>query len=197
MHHIKTVQDLKQFLEKKRLSPEAFSKITNVSHMTWRRLLNAPSHSLIKDKYKAIIIHSFPSDFVDKITQFELGSAASLDPEEIVKTGMNQNSLGIERKLAQDGEHVASLSVILSQSKHKLEHLVNHSQMSRMIKELFKHLRSSHSHFHKTMIVGALVYFVNPFDLIADSIMPLGLIDDLGVISIVLKKIHKEINVKK
>jgi|GEM_PF-6153430 len=196
MKTIETVADLKKFLEENDLSPEAFAKVTNVSHMTWRRLLALSPNALIKDKYKAIISHSFSLIPISVPELFHEG-VSSLDPEEIVKTGMNRNVLGVEQTLAQDGERVRSLSVVVSQAKVKLGQLVEHSKISFLVKELFRHLRAPRSHLHKTMIVGALLYFVNPFDLIADAIAPLGLIDDLGVISIVLKKIHREINTQK
>ena len=37
------------------------------------------------------------------------------------------------------------------------------------------------------MVIGALIYFVNPFDLIPDSIPILGLVDDSAVITFVAR----------
>ncbi len=44
------------------------------------------------------------------------------------------------------------------------------------------------------MIVAAIVYFVNPFDLIPDFITGLGFLDDATVIGLVMKALNDEIN---
>ncbi|PLS02819.1 YkvA family protein [Neobacillus cucumis] len=43
-------------------------------------------------------------------------------------------------------------------------------------------------------IIGALLYFVSPFDLIPDFIIGLGIFDDAAVIGFTLKKLSKELN---
>ena len=43
------------------------------------------------------------------------------------------------------------------------------------------------------MVVAALLYFLSPIDLIPDFIMGLGLIDDMAVITFVLKAVHSDI----
>ncbi|MFT5724925.1 MAG: uncharacterized membrane protein YkvA (DUF1232 family) [Bacteroidia bacterium] len=42
-------------------------------------------------------------------------------------------------------------------------------------------------------IVGAIVYFVNPFDVIPDFLFGFGFIDDATVVAFVIKKIHTEL----
>ena len=42
-------------------------------------------------------------------------------------------------------------------------------------------------------IVAAVVYFVNPFDVLPDFILGLGFIDDATVIAFAIKKIHSEL----
>lgn len=43
------------------------------------------------------------------------------------------------------------------------------------------------------MIVGAIIYFVNPFDIIPDFIAGLGFLDDAAVIGFVIRALSKEI----
>lgn len=42
-------------------------------------------------------------------------------------------------------------------------------------------------------VVGAIVYFVNPLDVIPDFILGFGFVDDATVIAFVIKKIHTEL----
>lgn len=44
-----------------------------------------------------------------------------------------------------------------------------------------------------TIALAALIYFVNPFDLIPDFILGLGFLDDAAVIGFVINTLHKEI----
>ncbi|WP_160720379.1 YkvA family protein [Bacillus sp. USDA818B3_A] len=43
-------------------------------------------------------------------------------------------------------------------------------------------------------IIGALLYFVSPLDIVADFIIGLGLLDDAAVIGYTLKKVSKELD---
>ena len=43
-------------------------------------------------------------------------------------------------------------------------------------------------------IVGALVYFVNPMDLVPDFIHGLGLLDDASIIAMVIAATHKDLD---
>lgn len=43
------------------------------------------------------------------------------------------------------------------------------------------------------MIIGALLYFVAPMDIIPDFIIGMGIVDDAAVISILIKKISSDI----
>ena len=40
------------------------------------------------------------------------------------------------------------------------------------------------------LIVGALLYFLNPLDLVADALVGIGFLDDVGVLGIVLRKLR-------
>lgn len=42
--------------------------------------------------------------------------------------------------------------------------------------------------------LAAVIYFINPFDLIPDFLVGIGLLDDIGVVSFVLKAIKKDLD---
>lgn len=64
------------------------------------------------------------------------------------------------------------------------------------IQELIKaSLNGAFKFSKKTMIyiVAALLYFINPFDLIPDFILGLGFLDDAAVLAFVLRSVRSEI----
>ena len=42
-------------------------------------------------------------------------------------------------------------------------------------------------------LVAALLYFVNPFDLVPDTLLMMGYIDDIAVMNFVLRSVHRDV----
>ena len=59
---------------------------------------------------------------------------------------------------------------------------------------LYKYMRDkSVPWYKKSVVVGALIYFITPIDLIPDFIPIFGYLDDLGVIMATIKFLGKEL----
>jgi hypothetical protein len=54
---MRTVKDLKNFMEKHKASPEKLCKIIKISNMTIRRILKKRESSLLPDKYSLHFEH--------------------------------------------------------------------------------------------------------------------------------------------
>ena len=62
------------------------------------------------------------------------------------------------------------------------------------IKALFNYMTDSHiAWYRKSIVVGALIYFITPIDAIPDIAPLIGYLDDLGVITAVLKYMGSEL----
>ena len=48
--------------------------------------------------------------------------------------------------------------------------------------------------YRKSIVIGALIYFISPIDSVPDFIPFAGYLDDLGVVTTVLKFLGKELN---
>ena len=58
-----------------------------------------------------------------------------------------------------------------------------------MVKKLYAVVMNSTDLKTRAIAIGALLYFINPIDLIPDFSGPLGLVDDIGVMTIALSVI--------
>ena len=62
------------------------------------------------------------------------------------------------------------------------------------VRALYRYMRDKNvPWYRKTVIVGALIYFISPIDLIPDFIPIIGYLDDLGVIMAAVKFLGKEL----
>jgi uncharacterized membrane protein YkvA (DUF1232 family) len=62
------------------------------------------------------------------------------------------------------------------------------------VRALYRYLRDKNvPWYRKSVIVGALIYFITPIDLIPDFIPILGYLDDLGVIMAAVKFLGSEL----
>jgi uncharacterized membrane protein YkvA (DUF1232 family) len=110
---------------------------------------------------------------------------------------------------------IAALAVARSFAKNrrKTEHLLDEAErkarrekglageMSDQLREFFRLLRAWAQGKYRvvpwktlTLVLGAVIYFVNPFDLVPDFIPLLGLTDDAGVVAYVLSSVKKDMD---
>ena len=76
----------------------------------------------------------------------------------------------------------------------KLEKVGKKISFAKDIYALFKYMKDSDiSWYRKTIVVGALIYFIFPLDSIPDITPLIGYLDDLGVIAAVMKYLGSEL----
>lgn len=76
----------------------------------------------------------------------------------------------------------------------KLERVGKKISFAKDIFALVKYMRDSNvSWYRKSIVVGALIYFIVPIDAIPDITPLIGYLDDLGVITAVLKFLGSEL----
>ena len=163
---MKTVADLKKYLENNKLSPEELSPKVNISNMTLRRLIRKPAQTLIPKKYRL------------QLEQLEYPDLS--------------NVKNMEEYLNHTGEEISGKKI--DQVKSDLHDKLKTASVDQSFKDKIKSLGqvAFHSKNRKAqaIAIGALLYFINPFDLIPDF-TPLGYVDDLGVITIAIASIVK------
>jgi len=146
--------------------------------MTLRRILAQDDRQVLPNKYK-ILFSSIP-----KGTATETQEIHSL---EIVLSGMSKSKDLILADIKADGDVVDKQSVCLK-TETKLNTSKAPSSIVREIKMLVA-LLPNIGRYGQALILGAFVYFINPLDLIADSIVALGFLDDLGILCLVRKQL--------
>lgn len=76
----------------------------------------------------------------------------------------------------------------------KVERIGKKISFAKDIKALFKYMVDpSIAWYRKSIVVGALIYFISPIDSIPDIAPLIGYLDDLGVITAVLKYMGSEL----
>lgn len=76
----------------------------------------------------------------------------------------------------------------------KLERVGKKINFARDVKALYKYMSDRYvPWYRKSIVVGALIYFISPIDTIPDLAPLVGYLDDLGVITAVLKFLGSEL----
>ncbi|MGK9476173.1 YkvA family protein [Melioribacter sp. OK-6-Me] len=76
----------------------------------------------------------------------------------------------------------------------KLERVGRKISFAKDIKALYKYITDPNVSWHrKSIVVGALIYFISPIDTVPDLAPLIGYLDDLGVITAVLKFLGHEL----
>lgn len=77
---------------------------------------------------------------------------------------------------------------------YKLERFGKKISFIKDVQALYRYLKDDNvPWYRKSIIVGALIYFISPIDAIPDLAPLIGYLDDLGVITAVLKFMGSEI----
>ncbi len=171
------VRDLRRLLDERGESPEQLAVRTGVSNMTWRRLLAKRDATTLPEKYRAILERHF-------------APAPALDPEGLALSGHGGSESQLLQRVAHDGRATENLDEVVRDADRK------RSTTPHLPERLVAHLAGlvalvpSAPLAAKALIAGALLYFLNPFDLVADALVGIGFIDDIGVLGIVVRKLR-------
>jgi len=99
-----------------------------------------------------------------------------------------QENYDTEEKVEEAGKYVEEKLWI------KVERVGSRIRFARDVRALYLYMRdSSVAWYRKSVVVGALIYFITPIDLIPDFIPFFGYLDDLGVIMATIKFLGKEL----
>ena len=76
----------------------------------------------------------------------------------------------------------------------KLERVGKKISFTKDIKALYRYMRDRYvPWYRKSIVIGALIYFISPIDAVPDLAPLVGYLDDLGVITAVLKFMGSEL----
>lgn len=175
---ITTVGDLRAFLANHGWSCERLSRHVAVSNMTWRRLLKLPDHEPIPQKYLPHLesLHSTPAP--------QNHTSPTPNPVALVISGLGGTKDRALRHLSQCGTQETDPDNIWTRIANLSADIIIPTLLSQLVSELKSLLKKS-TRAGRLLILGALAYFLNPLDLIADHLIAIGLLDDLGVLMLV------------
>jgi uncharacterized membrane protein YkvA (DUF1232 family) len=76
----------------------------------------------------------------------------------------------------------------------KLERVGKKINFAKDIKALYRYMRDKYvPWYRKSIVIGALIYFISPIDAVPDLAPLVGYLDDLGVVTAVLKFMGSEL----
>ncbi|MGZ3712429.1 MAG: YkvA family protein [Bdellovibrionota bacterium] len=172
---IRTVKDLKAYLNSAGISADAFAASVQLSHMTIRRLLRSPDKKKILPKYHANF------DAVTRADEMQAGAADDF------LSGDAQDFGVLMSELEEKGRAVTDIKVVGSDMRKKLQLSKVGKGLRTRLETLFKAVADkSTSPKFRLLALGAIIYFVDPLDIIPDVLPGIGYIDDFSVISLVL-----------
>jgi uncharacterized membrane protein YkvA (DUF1232 family) len=171
-----TIKDLRKHLETTRQSPEQLAQKVNVSNMTIRRLLKRPDDEKIPAKYIANFSRMMsPNNSLAEIEQFQNVNESEMSFEDVIED------------LKQTGEKVKDPVDVEVQLNEKLTDPRIKGDFLSRVKYLKDVAFDKHAtRLAKAVAFGALLYLINPMDLIPDNLVPFGYVDDLAILSIAI-----------
>jgi uncharacterized membrane protein YkvA (DUF1232 family) len=180
---LNTVKDLENYLSSRNLSPEVFAKEIKLSHMTIRRWLKKPASFPIPVKYKPIM---------ESYLNQETGNSSSLASATAALQGFNLTEL--MDSVEETGRNYQDDGTLEGQLSDKLKGERFDKLMVQYVKKLFKAAVSKDTPLKtRAICVGALLYFINPIDLIPDHIPVVGYLDDFVVLSVAVNAVSNAV----
>ena len=166
---IRTVAQLKSYLKTKELSPERFADQVNISNMTIRRLLKKSPTTKLPSKYYPALDSSTDESSLKEWQNIENDFSPLL------------------KQLEQDGQSFENAN----QLKIDLEEKVKDVNVGEALKEKVKYLwdiafGKNVPVRQRALSIGALLYFVNPLDLIPDATPIFGYVDDFAIMTLAI-----------
>jgi uncharacterized membrane protein YkvA (DUF1232 family) len=171
---IRKVDDLMKYSKRANRSPEEIAKVVGISNMTIRRLLKSKPSTAIPEKYWPLFERLGPQSPHSSAASMNLFSkmVPSFESEELMKQ--------IEKDGINCKDPDGTLKKALKQSKKKSIGF----GIGSLVSELCQVLKSKNSLRKQAIALGALLYFLNPVDLIPDSIPVVGYLDDFAVLTL-------------
>ena len=174
---IRTVEDLTKYLAQKELSPETFAKEAKISGMTVRRWLLRPSAQPIPEKYHATL---------DLVTENRQPEPVPFDMHSVLEQS-GSSFEGLISELEESGRKCQDLEKLEKDTKAKFKDKNIGKELRSQVNLVLKSIFSKKLPLkYKAICIGAVLYFINPFDLIPDAIPVVGYLDDFAVLTLVV-----------
>jgi uncharacterized membrane protein YkvA (DUF1232 family) len=173
------VGDLRKMLQERGLSPEEFSKQVPISNMTIRRWLRKADKELIPPKYLPHL------QIMNGARGYDSRIPANLDITNIESVSAYLMDISKEQDSLRDLQ--SDLTKKLGEKEFDMNFIS-------LIKDLKKWATQKENISASLIAIGALIYFINPVDLVPDYLGPVGFIDDFGVMTLALTKIKSLMN---
>lgn len=177
-----TIGELRAFMEARNLSAEQVARDTRISNMTIRRLLKHDPKTSVPPKYEL------------QIRTLLRGAPEIARPEAWLGLPELQSADfgSLLTEIEHSGENCKDVAQLEKDAKSKL----SDPNVGRLLKEnvqkLIRAVRSKKLGMkERAAALGALIYFVNPFDLIPDAVPGVGYIDDFAILVLVVALIAK------
>lgn len=168
------IGDLRKKMAEMNLSPEQLAMMVPISNMTIRRWLQK------KDK------DPIPQKYIPHLQAFAIGKAYAYKYQD----GLDiTNVESLASHLMDLSKEQSSLKDLQKDLDGKLDSKKFDTNFLSLIKELKKWALQKDNITVSLIAIGALIYFINPIDVVPDYLVPIGYIDDLGVMSLALIKI--------
>ena len=179
---LRTVGDLREYLSQNSLSPEKLSGLCGISNMTVRRWLKNEATSPLPSKYWPIFDHSFAKSPDASLAQtFQFGDGFPDLEKHVFDLGSSLSaSANIESEFVEKSKDESIAKGLIDK-----------------VKLLFSLVKSDQiTHYQRTLVLGAIVYFISPFDLVPDPTPIMGYLDDYAVVTMVLASIGQGLSRK-
>jgi len=173
------VGEIRCLLKEKSWSPEVFAKEVGLSHMTIRRWLEKRDNILLPQKYYVTLAPHL------NLAPASPGFADSRSFQQVMggfsATNVGEMVADLERS-GRDFQEISALNGDVGKKfkKERFDKIfVDHCKL--LLKAVFSKDTPASS---KAIAIGALLYFLNPVDLIPDQIPVIGYLDDLAVLTL-------------
>jgi uncharacterized membrane protein YkvA (DUF1232 family) len=173
---IRTVADLARYLETQKISPEAFAVKCSISNMTFRRMLSKKPQHAVPQKYWAAL---------------DLATGGSSVPTANPWADLMGEDFGVlEQSLEEDGAKGHDLNKLEDDISIKTKAAEVGKKLKELVTTVFNAVKSDKiSTRDRFLAIGALLYFLNPIDLIPDALPGVGYLDDFAVLTMVAARL--------
>jgi uncharacterized membrane protein YkvA (DUF1232 family) len=177
---IRTVADLRRYLDQCNQSPEELARRVKISNMTIRRLLARPSSARIPEKY-----------------QLQFNALEERPAAESAAAGLFQGLKDFEGILEHLKEEGSSSNVDPARVRGELKKKLKLHELTSEFRELVRRASSfawgkEGTLSQRFLCIGALLYFLNPIDIIPDTLGAVGFLDDFAVLSLVMMQVTRK-----